>query len=147
MDRKGQSAMEYVTTYGWAILVVIIIGVVLWQMGVFDVGSRVTPGFVGFSVLVPRDWALTKAGGSCSLDVEFSNAAGEELNSVTVLGGGTCTPDEVLPGKTTTCSKIIVGCGEAGRSFEEQIVVTYQRSSDNQSFQTAGNIWGNVGGS
>jgi len=36
MKKTGQGAMEYLMTYGWAILVVIIVGVVLWQMGLFN---------------------------------------------------------------------------------------------------------------
>jgi uncharacterized protein (UPF0333 family) len=39
MNSKGQGAMEYLMTYGWAILVVIIVGIVLWQSGVFGTGS------------------------------------------------------------------------------------------------------------
>ena len=35
LKNKGQGAMEYLMTYGWAILVVMIVGVVLWQLGVF----------------------------------------------------------------------------------------------------------------
>jgi len=39
---KGQGAMEILLTYGWAILVVIIVGVVLWQMGIFNPGEYTT---------------------------------------------------------------------------------------------------------
>jgi len=35
MEAKDQSAIEYLVTYGWVILVVIIIGIVLWHLGVF----------------------------------------------------------------------------------------------------------------
>jgi hypothetical protein len=34
MKTKGQGAMDYMMTYGWAILVVLIVGIVLWQLGV-----------------------------------------------------------------------------------------------------------------
>ena len=33
MDRKGQSALEYLMTYGWAILIIIIVGGVLYYYG------------------------------------------------------------------------------------------------------------------
>ena len=40
---KGQGMMEYLITYGWAIMVVMIVGVVLWQLGVFgDTSTRLT---------------------------------------------------------------------------------------------------------
>jgi len=35
MRIKGHGAIEYLVTYGWVILVVIIIGIVLWHLGVF----------------------------------------------------------------------------------------------------------------
>ena len=46
-DRKGQSAIEYLSTYGWALLAIVIVGAVLLQMGVFDQCSQVTPRFTG----------------------------------------------------------------------------------------------------
>jgi hypothetical protein len=36
---KGQAAMEYLMTYGWAILVVIAVVAALWGMGVFRPGA------------------------------------------------------------------------------------------------------------
>jgi hypothetical protein len=48
--RKGQTAMEYLMTYGWAILIIMIVVVVLFYLGVFNLGSTISqctfpPGF------------------------------------------------------------------------------------------------------
>ncbi|MDY6777281.1 MAG: hypothetical protein SVU32_01325, partial [Candidatus Nanohaloarchaea archaeon] len=43
--RKGQSAIEYLTTYGWALLAIVIVGALLMQTGVFSQCQRVN----GFS--------------------------------------------------------------------------------------------------
>lgn len=75
--------MEYLMTYGWAILVVMIVGVVLWQLGVFNVGqgNLVTTGFVKMQPLTPsiayRDDTFTAS---------FTNALGTtiKLNNVTI---------------------------------------------------------------
>ena len=40
---KGQAAMEYLMTYGWAILVVIAVIAALYMMGVFRIGAGATP--------------------------------------------------------------------------------------------------------
>jgi len=40
---KGQAAMEYLMTYGWAILIVIAVVVALYAMGVFRIGAGATP--------------------------------------------------------------------------------------------------------
>lgn len=33
--RKGQTATEYLMTYGWAILIIVVVVCALWAMGVF----------------------------------------------------------------------------------------------------------------
>jgi|GEM_PF-916543 len=53
MDRKGQGAMEYLTTYGWAILVVIVIGIAFWRLGIFEIGSSQPPTSTGFTTIKP----------------------------------------------------------------------------------------------
>ena len=36
VNRKAQSALEYLMTYGWAILIIVIVGTVLFALGVFN---------------------------------------------------------------------------------------------------------------
>ena len=50
---KGQGAMEYLMTYGWAILVVMIVGIVMWQLGIFNMGSTSITS-TGFSKIKPQ---------------------------------------------------------------------------------------------
>jgi len=38
---KGQAAMEYLTTYGWALLLVVLVMVALVWLGVFNIGGQV----------------------------------------------------------------------------------------------------------
>jgi uncharacterized protein (UPF0333 family) len=41
MKNKGQTAMEYLMTYGWAILIIIVVVAALYAMGVFKLGGTV----------------------------------------------------------------------------------------------------------
>jgi hypothetical protein len=50
---RGQGAMEYLMTYGWAILVVVAVGISMWRLGVFNIGSSAAPTESGFAVLKP----------------------------------------------------------------------------------------------
>jgi len=52
---KGQGALEYIQTYAWAILVVLIVGVVLWQLGIFGKhrGPNTSNGFAAMKILNP----------------------------------------------------------------------------------------------
>jgi hypothetical protein len=62
---KLQSAMEYLMTYGWAILIIAVVLGVLFQMGVFNSSSltvRVPPG----ACKVLRTSAATNLVGQCS---------------------------------------------------------------------------------
>ena len=49
MDRKAQTALEYLMTYGWAILIIIIVGSALYALGVFSPGTFTGKRSTGFS--------------------------------------------------------------------------------------------------
>ncbi|MBD3156030.1 MAG: hypothetical protein GF368_05255 [Candidatus Aenigmarchaeota archaeon] len=51
MRKKGQAAMEYLMTYGWAILIIIVVIGALFAMGVFNTSSSVacSPCFSNFA--------------------------------------------------------------------------------------------------
>ncbi len=59
MVRKGQSALEYMMTYGWAILVIVIVAAVLYSLGIFSPSSSVGTGSTGFA-------PFTASASSCS---------------------------------------------------------------------------------
>ncbi|MCX6694706.1 MAG: hypothetical protein NTU61_00200 [Candidatus Altiarchaeota archaeon] len=50
---RGQSAMEYLMTYGWAILVVMVVGIAMWRLGIFNLGGSGAPTSTGFATLKP----------------------------------------------------------------------------------------------
>ncbi len=49
LDKRSQSALEYMMTYGWAILIIVIVAVILYSMGIFNPSSSVTTASAGFS--------------------------------------------------------------------------------------------------
>ena len=51
--------MEYLMTYGWAIIIVIIVGLMLWRLGVFSPCVTGTTGFTEFS---PEDYKIDDNG-------------------------------------------------------------------------------------
>ncbi len=52
LTKKGQSALEYMMTYGWAILIIVIVAVILYSMGIFNPSSSVTFTSSGFSPFI-----------------------------------------------------------------------------------------------
>ncbi len=49
LTHKSQSALEYMMTYGWAILIIVIVAVILYSMGIFNPSSSITFTSSGFS--------------------------------------------------------------------------------------------------
>jgi len=80
--RAGQGAMEYLMTYGWAILVVMIVGITMWQLGIFNMGnSLVTP--TGFAKIKPQVSAVSYSADGLFTAV-FTNGAGRPVEFVEV---------------------------------------------------------------
>ena len=91
---KGQGAMEYLTTYGWAILVVVIIGLVLFQAGVFN--SQTTTTFSDWKQLQPLQPTVNYFGQRGQFEAGYTNTAGVDIliRNITVvesIEGRICT--------------------------------------------------------
>jgi hypothetical protein len=118
MRIKGQTAMEYLMTYGWAILIIIVVVAALYAMGVFSVKSGVSCSPC-FSYFAYRDYDKTSG-------TVFIRNGARTINITTVTGGtapaecgADCTSTNACdPGADVS----ITGVGTAG---DQQIAVTY----------------------
>jgi len=75
---KGQGAFEYMVSYGWAILIVIVLGILLFSLGVFNPSQ--TPSASGFVYLRPVSWSFS--GGEAhatNVTLAMENVAGQNL--------------------------------------------------------------------
>jgi hypothetical protein len=156
---RGQSAVEYMMTYGWGILVVLIAGIVIWQMGIF-VPQTPTPDKRGFSQVTPLDWSLTPTG---ILTVVIQNNAGTivkvtQADAFMEIGGsGTCTiawpttvplVDNFRPGATQMLN--FTGCTldsgtKIGTYYRVNMTVSYLNPSSGMPHRSNGIIWGPLG--
>lgn len=78
LGRRGQGAMEYLMTYGWVILVVLVIGVAMWRLGIFSFGGE-TMTFTGFAGGVKPQLAGTKLDTIGNFVGTFTNAMGSPI--------------------------------------------------------------------
>lgn len=69
--RKGQSAIEYLTTYGWAILIIGVVIAFLASQGVFSQCSKTQPRFSGQAASIDT-WAFNGTN-SIAMTVEATN--------------------------------------------------------------------------
>ena len=146
MNRKGQGAMEYLMTYGWAILVVIIVGIVLWQSGVFGTGSG---GVSGFNEVRVEDYVFNSTG----VFISVENAAGQTLRTVSAnvsINGGAsaaATLSSGVAGSWAPGKEYVISyadgatCSAAGAGYDVDVVVTYQ-SAANLAHTESGTIRG-----
>ncbi|MBN2111622.1 hypothetical protein JW707_00835 [Candidatus Woesearchaeota archaeon] len=130
MYKKGQAAMEFLMTYGWAILVVLAAIGALAYFGVLSPDR-----FLPEKCTLPSGMACLDFrwdSGNSQFDLVLQNSGGFDMNNVTVdltpAGGtsGSCTPVDVgsLPdGEQTTVN---VGCtGTSSGKFKADLVVDY----------------------
>lgn len=111
MAKKAQSALEYLLTYGWAILIVIIVGASLYALGVFNpgtfTGKRVT-GFTQFQIVDH------KVDTNTDITVVFGNRLGKTVT----LGNVT------LEYKTDLCSSNDLNNENLGPNTQKNITLS-----------------------
>ncbi len=158
MKSTGQAALEYLVTYGWAILGILIVGLVLWQFGAFSPPAP-QPGCSGFSEIKPLDW---KADGSENKFVmTVTNEAGLKLNLTDIMVGITeasCGYDpnldgpselqmEISPGESYTSEmdcNALSGEYASGEYYRAHINISYLNPQSGISHKSAGDCWGAV---
>ena len=74
--KRSQSALEYMMTYGWAILIIVVVAVILYSMGIFNPSSSITTTSTGFSPFIVSSAVCNEFGLVASVDAgAFPNNA------------------------------------------------------------------------
>ncbi|MGC8533545.1 MAG: YncE family protein [Candidatus Parvarchaeum sp.] len=78
-SKRSQSALEYMMTYGWAILIIVIVAVILYSMGIFSPSSSISSTVTGFSNLgsvtatcIPNQGLFLVIGDSIGYPIEIT---------------------------------------------------------------------------
>jgi uncharacterized protein (UPF0333 family) len=88
MKRKAQAAMEYLMTYGWAILIIVVVIAALYAMGVFK--QKATVPYTGFTGdLTYFDHNSTHLILNVGRDIVYNGASYSQGDKITVETG--CT--------------------------------------------------------
>ena len=146
--------MEYLMTYGWAILIVIIVGAALYALGIFNPATysqSTATGFQGFQVPT-GGWQFTSGG---QLTIQLKNLAGSpvEVTNVTATYSGDLegayqngsTSGSFAPGDTL--SVVITGLptGSSGSSYSIPVTITYDNlDSGLTGFSSSGTVSGTI---
>jgi uncharacterized protein (UPF0333 family) len=138
--RKGQAALEFLMTYGWAILAAIIVIGVLAYFGVFSPG-RYAPN--ACAVTAPFYCNAWNARAATGVTIELKNNGGEAytISSVDVTNCGTQAGSTPIAADAT--ATITVACSPAlteGDSFKGDITITYTKSGSIVNLTSTGSI-------
>ena len=133
-NKRSQSALEYMMTYGWAILIIVIVAVVLYSMGIFSPSSFLSfSGITGLSGFQPASAACASNG---QMIVKLSNSLGYQVSinsiNVTTSSGVSVTQPEsatLNPGQTEEFLVFGICPKTSGSSFSDTITVAYTEPS------------------
>ena len=134
MVKKGQAAMEFMMTYGWAILVVLIAIAALAFFGVLNPGGFFPNSCTVQSGVGCEDFKVS--GGADTVQVLLVNGLGDDLTSVSI-GVGSCTEKSVSTwndgdtlGGDTGLTMENCGTLDEGQRYEADIQINYTGSSE-----------------
>jgi|GEM_PF-606390 len=158
-NRKGQTALEFLLTYGWVILIITLVAVLMWQWGLFNPGGQIQPGSSGFWGVVPyedsrytKDALLTipisnKVGGEITILGINTTVTGVDYNDDDPVGNGNMANATIPSGRTKRWEVDLsskVTPLPAGSNYNIFLSISYNDSRTNEVYISSGWIWGNV---
>jgi hypothetical protein len=145
MQRKGQAAMEFLMTYGWAILAAVIAIAVLAYFGVFSPGKSMPNICTLNAPLGCEEMAMgVSATGPNTLTMVVRNGAGDTLviSNLSVAGCSTVAPYYINISDGTAPTVVLNCTNSLGTKFSGSINVIYKRLSGTLTQTTTGTISG-----
>jgi len=144
---RAQGSMEFLMTYGWALVIIIIVSVVAWRWGVFSFAGTVQPGQYGFWGVTPADYKMSSTG-ELTLSLQNGVGANVSVNYVTAtVGSFNKTVDGV--GVIMSSQKKVVYLsgldqGLKGDRFDVFVVINYSdsRMQEHRERLSSGIMWG-----
>jgi hypothetical protein len=140
-NKRGQAAMEFLMTYGWAILAAVIAIGVLAYFGVFSPGKYMPESCVINQPFGCEESAVTAASG---VQLVIRNGLGDVANisSVAVSGCGSYATGFLI-NDSGTSGTVTVPCSPAltkDNKFKGDITITYTKSGGTLAQTATGSI-------
>ena len=121
---KGQSALEYLMTYGWALLIIVVVGAALYALGVLNPATYQQKTCTGMTYFLYQDHKLASNG---SFEIQVTN--GNQVVDVTgvSVGGTSLTFTTVAANVSNTVVLSGTGgpTGTQGSPYNQDVTITY----------------------
>jgi hypothetical protein len=139
--KKGQAAMEFLMTYGWAILAAVIAIGVLAYFGVFSPGKYVT----GNAIVNPPFYVNAYNIKTTGITIEVKNNGGEDYTIQSVIVSNCATYSTPTPIAADDLEAITVPCTlVSGENFKGDITITYRKALSSVDLSSTGTVAGKV---
>ncbi|MAG47369.1 hypothetical protein CL617_02085 [archaeon] len=126
--KRAQAAMEFLMTYGWAILIILIALGVLFYLGVFN--PQTPTNCIPNAPISSCNVLLTATGGEVSVSYPTAIANTVTFTGLTFTSGGTACSHSATLTSGTGISFTAAQCAHglsAGDKFNGEALVTYIR--------------------
>ena len=155
-SKRSQSALEYMMTYGWAILIIVIVAVILYSMGIFNPSSSVSSTVIGFSGLGSVTAQCTANG---VLRISVGDSTGNLINitgitakdpAITKISNfkpnSTVDPNPLIRSGSSYIFSVPNICPSAGTHYAITVAVNYTEPGQPLPgpYQSLGSITGSV---
>lgn len=138
MHKRG-SAITFLRTHGWAVMLALVAIIALVYMGIINLGSYL-PGSCIIAPFISCEISKLAPDGSITLNIKNEGTA--ELNNADIKIGdtdGECDPaNSIDAGLWTTCTAK-VAAGTTGGKFTDTVTFTYT-DDDTQSQKKTGEL-------
>ena len=127
--KKGQGAIEYLMTYGWALLVIVVVGAALYASGVLNPASYVTNKCTAFTYFIWQNQKMETTNYTTELingrdDIRISDllvdGTSQDIRGVNNVSSG---KKFTLIGTVAPTTKV------AGDTFTSAVTIVYNTSS------------------
>ncbi|MCL4362336.1 MAG: hypothetical protein OH338_00090 [Candidatus Parvarchaeota archaeon] len=147
-SKRSQSALEYMMTYGWAILIIVIVAVILYSMGIFNPSSSLVATVTGFNGFTVQSNCV--AGGTLVLSIGNMLGYPLQINNANIsLSNGSYLSEPIDYTMSISGSHNFYlqnACPTtAGSSFSDKITISgREQNSLDSPFSSTGSVSGRI---
>lgn len=130
--KKAQGSLEFLMTYSWALVLLVVVILVAWRWGVFSFTETIKPEQYGFWGVEPLDFKMAEDG-TLILSIHNGVGANVTVHSIQAIMGQVNNSIEdvgvVEPGKKTPPLDITgLNGGVKGSRFDVFVVINYSNA-------------------
>jgi hypothetical protein len=146
---RGQSALDFLMTHGWALALLVIVFALLFSLGIFDVGGFVGSKSSGFSGVGVTGWKLTPAG---NFSMRVANQVSAPINISSINVAIRQVPRTLAPNVSVLALGQVsqnasaggFGSSAIGTTYIAKVRILYKNMINNFTYTTEGTLTGRV---